>query len=65
MLTESCWATWSNRADAVLPPGFDKVLIAKQHRDKIIACGRNPDRREADIDERGRPINTKWGTGNV
>lgn len=44
----------------MLPPGFDSVLLAKTHREKIISCGRNPDRKEADVDERGRPINTKW-----
>lgn len=25
-----------------------------------MALGKNPDRKEADLDERGRPINTEW-----
>ncbi|KAK4242034.1 hypothetical protein C8A03DRAFT_40603 [Achaetomium macrosporum] len=46
------------KCDAVLPRGFDLVVLGKKEREAIKACGKNPDRKEADIDENGRPINT-------
>ncbi|KAK3311422.1 uncharacterized protein B0T15DRAFT_427600 [Chaetomium strumarium] len=46
------------KVDAVLPRGFDLVVLGKKEREAIKACGKNPDRREDDVDANGRPINT-------
>ncbi|KAI1276307.1 hypothetical protein F5Y07DRAFT_139514 [Xylaria sp. FL0933] len=43
-------------ADAILPSGFDLVYLSKKEKAEVIASGRNPDRMEDDIDERGRVI---------
>ncbi|AEO65042.1 uncharacterized protein THITE_2111580 [Thermothielavioides terrestris NRRL 8126] len=48
------------KADAVLPRGFDLVVLGKKEKEAVIACGKNPFRKEADIDENGRPINTEY-----
>ena len=50
----------SNRGDFPLPPGFDLVLLGKKERDKVIAVGKNPDRKEDDIDEEGNLIDTEF-----
>lgn len=47
------------RADANLPPGFDLVVLGKKEREAVMAVGKNPERKEADVDEAGRPINTE------
>ncbi|KAI0972004.1 hypothetical protein F4678DRAFT_430824 [Xylaria arbuscula] len=47
-------------ADAVLPTGFDLVYLSKKERNDVVASGRNPDRMEDDIDERGRVIHYRW-----
>ncbi|KAJ8112095.1 hypothetical protein ONZ43_g5475 [Nemania bipapillata] len=47
-------------ADAILPSGFDYVYLSKKERDDVIASGRNPDRREDDIDEDGRVTRNIW-----
>ncbi|KAL2134197.1 hypothetical protein VTI74DRAFT_762 [Chaetomium olivicolor] len=47
------------KADAVLPRGFDLVVLGKKEREAVKACGKNPERKEADIDENGQPINTE------
>ncbi|KAI0118194.1 hypothetical protein GGR51DRAFT_554687 [Nemania sp. FL0031] len=47
-------------ADAILPSGFDNVYLSKKERSDVIASGHNPDRREDDIDERGRVIHNLW-----
>ncbi|KAJ8124247.1 hypothetical protein O1611_g9394 [Lasiodiplodia mahajangana] len=47
-------------ADAILPSGFDYVYLSKKERDDVIASGHNPDRREDDIDERGRVTHNLW-----
>ncbi|KAG6109883.1 hypothetical protein E4U13_005644 [Claviceps humidiphila] len=46
-------------ADAVLPPGFDLVVLGKKEEIKVEFGGRNPHRRVDDCDENGRPINTR------
>ncbi|KAG5933903.1 hypothetical protein E4U59_006560 [Claviceps monticola] len=46
-------------ADAVLPPGFDLVVLGKKEEIKVVAGRRNPHREEDDRDENGRPINTR------
>lgn len=47
------------RADAVLPRGFDLVVLGKKEREAVKAVGKNPDRREGDIDENSQPVNTE------
>jgi len=34
-------------------------VLGKKERNAVIACGKNPDRKEADI-EHGRPTNTEY-----
>ncbi|KAG6113136.1 hypothetical protein E4U31_001559 [Claviceps sp. LM219 group G6] len=46
-------------ADAVLPPGFDLVVLGEKEKIKVQAGRRNPHRRVNDLDENGRPINTR------
>lgn len=41
-----------------LPLSFDYVVLGKKERQAVIACGRNPDRKEDDRDEQGKPIKT-------
>ncbi|KAL2180772.1 uncharacterized protein P884DRAFT_311500 [Thermothelomyces heterothallicus CBS 202.75] len=48
------------KADMVLPRGFDLVVLGKKEREAVKAVGRNPDRKEADVDENGQPINTLY-----
>ena len=43
----------------VLPPSFDLVVLGKKEKLAVIACGKNPDRKEADVED-GRPINTEY-----
>lgn len=47
--------------DAVLPPKFDLVTLGKKEIDRVISFGKNPSRKERDIDEYGRAINTEHG----
>ncbi|KAH7628478.1 hypothetical protein SMAC4_05434 [Sordaria macrospora] len=47
------------KVDAILPPSFDLVVLGKKERNAVIACGKNPDRKEADI-ANGIPINTEY-----
>lgn len=46
--------------DAVLPPCFDLVALGKKENERLIAMGKNPGRREADLDDQGMPINTAF-----
>ncbi|OIW30504.1 hypothetical protein CONLIGDRAFT_281864 [Coniochaeta ligniaria NRRL 30616] len=48
------------KADACLSPGFDLVVLGKKERQAVIACGKNPDRKEADIDDDDQPTNTVY-----
>lgn len=50
----------TTRADACLSPGFDLVVLGKKERQAVIACGKNPDRKEADIDDNDQPTNTVY-----
>lgn len=43
-----------------LPPSFDLVVLGRKEKDMVIAAGRNPDRREGDINANGDPINTLY-----
>jgi hypothetical protein len=45
--------------DAVLPPCFDLVTLGKKEIKKVQDHGKNPNRREHDVDEYGRAINTE------
>ena len=42
----------------LLPPGFDLVVLGKKERQAVIAAGKNPDRREDDVDDNDNPTNT-------
>ena len=42
----------------MLPRGFDLVVLGKKEREAVKAVGKNPDRRESDVDENNRPVNT-------
>lgn len=51
----------NHRADAHLPPSFDLVVLGRKERATVIACGKNPDRKEADVDPTtGLPVNTEY-----
>jgi hypothetical protein len=42
-----------------LPPGFDNVALGKKEKEAIAAVGRNPNRKEEDVDAATQtPINT-------
>lgn len=43
-----------------LPPSFDLVVLGRKEKDMVIAAGRNPDRREVDVNANGDPINTLY-----
>jgi len=47
------------RTDCPLPRSFDLVVLGKKERDAVMAVGKNPGRKEADVDERGQPVNTE------
>ena len=46
--------------DAILPPGFDLVALGNKERKRLVSMGKNPDRREKDIDENGNAISTEY-----
>lgn len=46
--------------DVVLPPCFDLVALGKKEIDRLIGLGKNPYRREADVDENGFAIGTEY-----
>jgi hypothetical protein len=46
--------------DAVLPPAFDLVYLGKKEIERLISLGKNPFRRERDLDEWGRPFGTEY-----
>ena len=46
--------------DAVLPPCFDLVALGSKEKARLIAMGKNPNRREGDIDDEGNPINISY-----
>ncbi|KAK7750464.1 hypothetical protein SLS62_007654 [Diatrype stigma] len=48
------------RADTLLPAGFDLIALGKKERKQIMDIGRNPDRREDDVDEDGKVVNNIW-----
>ncbi|KAK3489183.1 uncharacterized protein B0T23DRAFT_195280 [Neurospora hispaniola] len=47
------------KADAILPPSFDLVVLGKKEKEAVKACGKNPDRKEDDV-RNGIPINTDY-----
>jgi hypothetical protein len=47
-------------ADALLPPNFDDVALGTKEIVKVKAVGKNPYRKEDDIDANGNPINTEF-----
>ncbi|TLD06993.1 hypothetical protein PgNI_10887, partial [Pyricularia grisea] len=54
------------KTDSILPPGFDLVLFGRKENEAVINVGKNPHRKESDIDPAtGRPINTEWVDPNA
>ncbi|KAI1212841.1 uncharacterized protein F4807DRAFT_414787 [Annulohypoxylon truncatum] len=51
---------WYLEGDKILPPGFDQVALGQKEKDLVIKCGRNPDRREDDLDENGQVTSNIW-----
>ncbi|KAM0307529.1 hypothetical protein ACHAPM_000249 [Fusarium culmorum] len=45
--------------DAVLPPNFNDVVLGSKEIIRVKAVGKNPNRREEDVDADGDPINTE------
>ncbi|KAI9163348.1 hypothetical protein HJFPF1_04956 [Paramyrothecium foliicola] len=46
--------------DIVLPPGFDLVALGKKEVDRVVGLGKNPYRKENDLDVAGNPIRTEY-----
>lgn len=44
--------------DHPLPPCFDLIALGKKEIERLSSLGKNPFRKEMDLDENGRPINT-------
>lgn len=44
--------------DTTLPPGFDLVALGKKEVERLLSLGKNPYRKESEIDEDGNAINT-------
>lgn len=53
------------KQDQVLPKGFDSIKLDRTTLDKVSGFGKNPYRKESDIDSRGRPTNTEWDATQV
>ncbi|KAH9437251.1 hypothetical protein MCOR02_000906 [Pyricularia oryzae] len=54
------------KTDSILPPGFDLVLFGRKENEAVINVGKNPHRKESDIDPTtGRPVNTEWVDPNA
>ncbi|PSS03258.1 hypothetical protein BD289DRAFT_449648 [Coniella lustricola] len=51
------------KTDGALPPAFDLVVLGRKEKDMVIAAGRNPERREEDVDENGQLLNTLFDLG--
>lgn len=47
-------------SDAPLPSGFDQVALSHKEVEKVLNAGKNPYRRECDVDRHGRPTNTAY-----
>ncbi|KAL6917720.1 hypothetical protein FSST1_009215 [Fusarium sambucinum] len=45
--------------DAVLPPNFNEVALGSKEIARVKAVGKNPHRREEDVETNGNPINTE------
>ncbi|KAI3538987.1 hypothetical protein CABS01_03359 [Colletotrichum abscissum] len=48
------------KADLNLYPGFDGIALGKKERLALIGRGKNPDRREGDVDAAGEPTHTEY-----
>ncbi|KAH7158124.1 hypothetical protein B0J13DRAFT_671811 [Dactylonectria estremocensis] len=46
--------------DAIMPPRFDLVALGKKETDRLMSLGKNPARKEADVDLHGRATNTEY-----
>ncbi|VUC33164.1 unnamed protein product [Clonostachys rosea] len=47
-------------SDRVLPPSFNLVALSKKEIDRLISFGKNPYRKEDDLDDDGNPIGTEY-----
>lgn len=54
------WKVTMLKNDEVLPQGFDAIILERSWQEKVKKAGKNPDRKESDVDEQGRPTNTEW-----
>lgn len=48
------------QGDKLLPACFDMIVLGQKERSAIQKLGRNPDRREGDVDESGKLTNYIW-----
>lgn len=48
------------RTDAALPPGFDLVVLGRKEKEMVMQAGRNPERREDDVDAAGNVTNSLY-----
>lgn len=55
-----CTKLTVRRTDSHLPSSFDLVVLGRKEKEMVIAAGKNPDRREEDIDAAGNPTNTLY-----
>ncbi|KPM40469.1 hypothetical protein AK830_g6094 [Neonectria ditissima] len=46
--------------DAILPPCFDLVVLSKKEINRLISIGKNPYRKESEINEEGEAVNTEY-----
>ena len=46
-------------ADAVLPPGFDQVILGQKEVGRLLMLQRNPYRKVKDVDQNGKAIHTQ------
>ncbi|KAK7414763.1 hypothetical protein QQZ08_012508 [Neonectria magnoliae] len=49
--------------DAILPPCFDLVVLSRKEINRLISIGKNPYRRESDINPEGEAVNTEYDGG--
>lgn len=53
------------KGDSLLPAFFDNVALGEKERQAIINIGRNPDRKEHDVDENGNITNQYYHTRRI
>ncbi|KAK5654415.1 hypothetical protein OQA88_7325 [Cercophora sp. LCS_1] len=48
------------KTDTLLPPSFDLVVLGKKEKNAVIVVGKNPDRKESDVNSDGMAVNTEY-----